>query len=66
MAKAPMARPTKFMRSETKNSNLLVGFLGYFTTRPEDNVAMIGEFIGTMMFFLFAFAGTQLANIETR
>jgi hypothetical protein len=34
-------------------------------TNSVDIVAFIGEFIGTTMFLFFAFAGTQLANIET-
>src|SRR5579859_7996047 len=29
-----------------------------------DFVAMVGEFIGTTMFLFFAFAGTQIANLN--
>ncbi|KAG0645401.1 Aquaporin-1 [Hyphodiscus hymeniophilus] len=46
--KHPMLRWTKFMDSPTKNNV----------------VAVIGEFLGTTMFLFFAFAGTQLANVE--
>jgi len=32
---------------------------------PPDFVATIGEFVGTTMFLFFAFAGTQVANIQS-
>lgn len=32
---------------------------------PLDFVATIGEFVGTTMFLFFAFAGTQVANIDS-
>ncbi|KAI4766408.1 aquaporin-like protein [Aureobasidium sp. EXF-3400] len=35
------------------------------STAKNHFVAMIGEFVGTTMFLFFAFAGTQVANIQT-
>jgi aquaporin related protein len=35
------------------------------TPHPPDFVATIGEFVGTTMFLFFAFAGTQVANIDS-
>jgi Major intrinsic protein len=64
MARGPMVRWTKFMGSETKNSMHSPSCCSNLLTTLIDIVAMIGEFIGTTMFLFFAFAGTQLANIE--
>ena len=32
--------------------------------RVQDFVATLGEFVGTFMFLFFAFAGTQVANVN--
>jgi len=47
---------------KVKNHNWSI----YLTTLTvlSDFVAMVGEFIGTTMFLFFAFAGTQIANLN--
>lgn len=41
-------------------------FLGHIPKRIRGHVvAMIGEFVGTLLFLFFAFAGTQVANVSS-
>jgi len=65
MLRLPM---TWWMNSTAKNrmSTLPVFQLCHLSDpQITDFVAMIGEFVGTTMFLFFAFAGTQVANIQT-
>merc|ERR1711939_1087776 len=53
------------MGSDVKNRKSHLRFKTASTNSPPDFVATIGEFVGTTMFLFFAFAGTQVANIQS-
>jgi len=56
---------TQWMNSDVKNRKSHLRFKTASTNSPPDFVATIGEFVGTTMFLFFAFAGTQVANIQS-
>lgn len=56
---------TMWMNSSAKNRRRILPSLHtHLLTNDKDFVAAIGEFVGTTMFLFFAFAGTQVANVN--
>ena len=56
----------KGSRSYDYLAKALTSALGNFSQEQRGHiVAVIGEFVGTLLFLFFAFAGTQVANISS-